>query len=47
MEGLLLQIAFGEYLTQIRGGIPMSQGEMARLSDLGIIAPAPSARQPR
>ncbi len=43
MEGLLLQIAYGEYLTQIRGGIPMSQGEMARLSDLGITPPAPSA----
>lgn len=43
MEGLLLQIAYGEYLTQIRGGIPMSQGEMARLSDLGITAPAPGA----
>ncbi len=43
MEGLLLQIAYGEYLTQIRGGIPMSQGEMARLSDLGLSAPAPGA----
>ena len=43
MEGLLLQIAYGEYLTQIRGGIPMSQGEMARLSDLGLTAPAPGA----
>ncbi len=42
MEGLLLQIAYGEYLSQIRGGIPMSQVEMARLSDLGITAPAPS-----
>ncbi len=43
MEGLLLQIAYGEYLTQIRGGIPMSQGEMARLSDLGVTPPAPCA----
>lgn len=43
MEGLLLQIAFGEYLTQIRGGIPMSQGEMARLQDLGITPDAPGA----
>ena len=39
MEALLLQIGFGEYLAQITGGIPMSQGEMARLSDIGI-APA-------
>ena len=36
MEALLLQIAFGEYLNQIRGGIPMSQGEIARLQDLGL-----------
>jgi (2S)-methylsuccinyl-CoA dehydrogenase len=36
MEGLLLQIAFGEYLSQIRGGISMSQGEVARLADLGV-----------
>ncbi|SMX30839.1 acyl-CoA dehydrogenase family protein [Actibacterium lipolyticum] len=36
MEQLLLQIAFGEYLTQIQGGIPMSQGEMARLQDMGL-----------
>ncbi len=36
MEALILQIGFGEYLGQILGGIPMSQGEMARLTDLGI-----------
>jgi (2S)-methylsuccinyl-CoA dehydrogenase len=36
MERLLLQIGFGEYLAQIAGGIPMSQGELARLSDLGL-----------
>ena len=36
MEALLLQIAFGEYLNQIHGGIPMSQGEVARVQDLGI-----------
>ncbi|RLL64106.1 acyl-CoA dehydrogenase family protein [Paenirhodobacter hankyongi] len=36
MEGLLLQIGFGEYLNQIAGGIPMSQGEVARLHDLGL-----------
>lgn len=36
MERLILQIAFGEYLAQISGGIPMSQGEMARLKDLGV-----------
>ncbi|MCU0826719.1 MAG: acyl-CoA dehydrogenase family protein [Tabrizicola sp.] len=35
MEALILQIGFGEYLSQIAGGIPMSQGEIARLSDMG------------
>ncbi|WP_207102934.1 acyl-CoA dehydrogenase family protein [Paracoccus shandongensis] len=36
IEGLITQIGFGEYLTQIAGGIPMSQTEFARLSDLGV-----------
>jgi len=36
LEQLILQIAFGEYLWQIWGGIPMSQGELARLQDLGL-----------
>ncbi|MDO5371265.1 acyl-CoA dehydrogenase family protein [Paracoccus sp. (in: a-proteobacteria)] len=36
IEALILQIGFGEYLTQIAGGIPMSQTEFARLSDLGV-----------
>ncbi len=35
MEALILQIGYGEYLAQIHGGIPMSQGEVARLADLG------------
>ena len=44
MEALILQIGFGEYLTQIAGGIPMSQTEFARLSDLGVVyAPGPAA----
>jgi (2S)-methylsuccinyl-CoA dehydrogenase len=34
LEQLLLQIAFGEYLAQLQGGIPMSQGEIARLQDI-------------
>ncbi|MFD2172803.1 acyl-CoA dehydrogenase family protein [Rhodobacter lacus] len=46
MEKLILQIGFGEYLNQIAGGIPMSQGETARLSDLGVSwAPSEAARQ--
>jgi len=36
MEALLLQIGYGEYLAQVLGGIPMSQGEVARLGDLGL-----------
>lgn len=36
MEQLILQIGFGEYLSQIAGGIPMSQNETARLADLGL-----------
>ncbi|MCC5966831.1 MAG: acyl-CoA dehydrogenase family protein [Natronohydrobacter sp.] len=38
MEQLILQIGFGEYLNQIAGGIPMNQGEVARLSDMGVTA---------
>ena len=40
VEQLLLQIAFGEYLSQISGGIQMNQGEMVRLTDLGLPASA-------
>ncbi|MGP9792023.1 acyl-CoA dehydrogenase family protein [Roseinatronobacter sp. NSM] len=36
MERLIHQIGFGEYLNQIAGGIAMTQGEVARLSDLGV-----------
>ncbi|MBW4973471.1 acyl-CoA/acyl-ACP dehydrogenase [Roseovarius mucosus] len=36
VEQLILQIAFGEYLSQIAGGIQMNQGEMVRLQDLGL-----------
>ncbi|WP_114962328.1 acyl-CoA dehydrogenase family protein [Tritonibacter mobilis] len=36
MEQLIHQIAFGEYLWQIYGGIQMNQGEVLRLQDLGL-----------
>jgi (2S)-methylsuccinyl-CoA dehydrogenase len=36
LEQLLHQIAFGEYLGQLRGGLPMSQGEILRPHDLGL-----------
>jgi (2S)-methylsuccinyl-CoA dehydrogenase len=43
-EDLLVRIGAGEYLAQILGGIPMSQGEIVRLSDLGLDAVAVAAR---
>jgi len=36
IESLIHQIAFGEYLNQIAGGIQMNQGEMVRLQDIGL-----------
>lgn len=36
IEALILQISFGEYLWQIYGGIPMSQGEILRGQDIGL-----------
>src|SRR5947209_14089754 len=36
VEGLILKIAFGEYLAQLAGGIPMAQTEFARPQDLGL-----------
>jgi (2S)-methylsuccinyl-CoA dehydrogenase len=38
MEALILQIAFGEYLSQAQGGIPMSQNEIIRPVDMGLSA---------
>jgi (2S)-methylsuccinyl-CoA dehydrogenase len=36
IEELLVRVGAGEYLAQIFGGIPMSQGEIVRLADLGL-----------
>ncbi len=36
VEQLILQIAFAEYLWQLYGGIPMSQGEIIRPQDMGL-----------
>ncbi len=45
VEALVLQIGFGEYLCQLQGGIPMSQGEIARGAELGVdYTPGPEAR---
>jgi len=38
IEKLLLQISFGEYLSQIQSSIPMSQTEFARLKDMDLPA---------
>ena len=43
-EELLVRIGLGEYLAQIAGGIPMSQGEVVRPSDLGLSSPQVAAR---
>jgi (2S)-methylsuccinyl-CoA dehydrogenase len=43
-EDLLVRIGAGEFLAQIFGGIPMSQGEIVRLSDLGVSPAAAAAR---
>ncbi|ATG48727.1 acyl-CoA dehydrogenase [Celeribacter ethanolicus] len=42
MEQLIHQIAFGEYLSQIYGGIPMNQGEICRPAHLGLGLVQPS-----
>ena len=36
LEELLVRIGLGEFLAQMTGGIPMSQGEMVRPADLGL-----------
>ncbi len=38
IETLLVRLGAAEYLAQIFGGIPMSQSEIVRLSDLGVAA---------
>jgi (2S)-methylsuccinyl-CoA dehydrogenase len=43
-EELLVRIGLGEYLAQIVGGIPISQGEIVRPVDLGLSAAAVAAR---
>jgi (2S)-methylsuccinyl-CoA dehydrogenase len=43
-EELLVRIGAGEFLAQIFGGIPMSQGEIVRMADLGLAPAAIAAR---
>ncbi len=44
VEDLLIRIGLGEYLAQIIGGIPMSQGEVVRPFDLGLSPAQVAAR---
>jgi (2S)-methylsuccinyl-CoA dehydrogenase len=44
VEEAVTRIGLGEYLAQISGGIPMSQGEFVRLADLGLSAAQVAAR---
>ncbi len=43
-EELLVRIGAGEFLAQMAGGIPMSQGELVRPADLGLDARSVVAR---
>jgi (2S)-methylsuccinyl-CoA dehydrogenase len=44
IEELIVRIGLGEYVAQVAGGISMSQGEVVRLSDLGLSAAQTAAR---
>jgi (2S)-methylsuccinyl-CoA dehydrogenase len=44
IEELLVRVGAGEFLAQMAGGIPMSQGELVRPFDLGLDARAVAAR---
>jgi (2S)-methylsuccinyl-CoA dehydrogenase len=44
MEDLLVRIGMGEYLAQVFGGIPMSQGEVIRLTEFGLTSAQIAAR---
>jgi (2S)-methylsuccinyl-CoA dehydrogenase len=43
-EQLIVELGLGEYLAQIQGGIPMSQGEFGRPADMGLTAAAVERR---
>jgi (2S)-methylsuccinyl-CoA dehydrogenase len=43
-EELIVRIGLGEYIAQVVGGIPMSQGEVVRPSDLGLSPAQVAAR---
>src|SRR5262249_15374624 len=43
-EELIVRIGLGEYLAQVLGGIPISQGEIVRPADLGLSSAQVAAR---
>src|SRR5947209_281850 len=44
LEELIVRVGLGEYLAQMLGGIPMSQGEIVRPGDLGLALGQVAAR---
>lgn len=44
LEELVVRVGLGEYLAQMLGGIPMSQGELVRPGDLGLTLEQVGAR---
>src|SRR5437764_7611270 len=44
IEKLIVRVGLGEYLAQMLGGIPMSQGEIVRPGDLGLTLEEVGAR---
>jgi (2S)-methylsuccinyl-CoA dehydrogenase len=44
IEEVVVRIAIGEYLAQVLGGIPISQGEIVRPADLGLSSVPVTAR---
>src|ERR1700744_1496236 len=40
VEAAILRLGFAEYLSQLAGGIPISQTEMVRPTDIGVSAQA-------
>jgi (2S)-methylsuccinyl-CoA dehydrogenase len=44
VEQMIVEIGLGEYLAQVQGGIPMSQGEFARPADMGLSVAAVARR---
>ena len=44
LEELVVRVGLGEYLAQMLGGIPMSQGEIVRPGDLGLTREQVAAR---